>query len=63
MGKPTAEWKLEDAKAHFSELVRRTAPKPTQAPFVEFMESLYVIDLELDFSRKWPSEDRAILFS
>lgn len=75
-----SEWKLEDAKAHFSELVRRArtegpqlvtkrgkdavmviaveelerlqAPKPPRKPFIEFMESLYVPGLDLDFPRE-----------
>lgn len=73
----STEWKLEDAKAHFSEVVRRArtegpqlvtkrgkhavvviaveelqrlqAPKPPRKPFVEFMESLHVPGLDLDF--------------
>ena len=75
-------WKLEDAKARFSEVVRlaqsegpqrvtirgkdavviisvneleRLLPPQTRAPFVEFMESLYIEGLDLsrepDFGR------------
>lgn len=72
---PGGRWKLEDAKARFSEVVRhareqgpqrvsvrghdavvvmsveefeRLAPEKPRAPFVQFMESLYLGDLDLD---------------
>lgn len=79
---PKGRWKLEDAKARFSEVVRhartdgpqrvsvrghdavvvvsveefdRLVPQKPQAPFVEFMESLYLDGLDLrreaDFGR------------
>jgi prevent-host-death family protein len=72
--KAAGRWKLEDAKARFSEVVRharkdgpqrvtvrgqdavvvmsveefeRLVPEKPRAPFVEFMESLHLRDLDL----------------
>jgi prevent-host-death family protein len=72
---PRGRWKLEDAKARFSEVVRhareegpqrvsvrghdavviisveefeRLSPEKLRAPFVQFMESLYLGGLDLD---------------
>lgn len=46
MTKPTAEWKLEDAKAHFSELVRRARSDGPQLVTKRGKDAVMVISVE-----------------
>lgn len=46
MTKPTAEWKLEDAKAHFSELVRRARSDGPQLVTKRGKDAVIVIAVE-----------------
>lgn len=46
MTKPTAEWKLEDAKAHFSELVRRARSDGPQLVTKRGKDAVVVIAVE-----------------
>ncbi len=46
MNRPTAEWKLEDAKAHFSELVRRARSDGPQLVTKRGKDAVIVIAVE-----------------
>ncbi|MBJ7417652.1 MAG: type II toxin-antitoxin system Phd/YefM family antitoxin [Niveispirillum sp.] len=46
MTRPTAEWKLEDAKAHFSELVRRARREGPQLVTKRGKDAVIVIAVE-----------------
>ena len=53
----TPAWKLEDAKARFSEVVRRARSEGPQCVTVRGKEAVMIISAE-DYKRMLPAEDR-----
>ena len=61
VAKPAASWKLEDAKARFSELVRRAHDEGPQYVTVRGRPAVAIIDVA-EFERLQPSEQAPLPF-
>jgi antitoxin Phd len=55
--RPAGGWKLEDAKARFSEVVRRARSEGPQRVTVHGRDAVVVISVE-ELDRLWPQEPR-----